>query len=224
MNLFLFFWQYDAHAIFLFQNSFASSLLSSDTLDSYLKSASLAWFTLVTCFFFILKPLKMTKRAVKFSTTPSSKKLKTKTQETQDVFTIDFSEIQASQDPKVSDFQFHSSPQTSQNSSSQSSSSQNSSSQDSSKITKTLEKILNQNTKILSKLETLLSSHKSLEKRMSKLEQASETTINEELIKSVVSEAARELIKKSIYPSQDELNNEAERVISENHAELYKKI
>lgn len=157
----------------------------------------------------------MAKRAVKFTTTPFSKKLKTKTQETQDVFFLGLDpELQASQDPKVSDFQ---ASQTSQNSSSQ-----NSSSQNSSQITKTLEKILNQNTKILSKLETLLSSHKSLEKRMS--EQAPEKTINEELIKSVVSEAARELIKKSIYPSQDELNTEAERVISVNHAELFKKI
>lgn len=89
---------------------------------------------------------------------------------------------------------------------------------------KTLEKLISQNAKIISKLDTIISSQKILEERMSKLEQLPETAMNEELIKTIVSDIARSLINKSIYPTQEEFNREAERVFTEEHQDLFKKI
>ncbi len=50
---------------------------------------------------------------------------------------------------------------------------------------KTLEKIINQNSKIVQKLDQLISGQKSLENRMTKLEQVPDIQHNEELIKVI---------------------------------------
>src|SRR6266513_6111790 len=69
---------------------------------------------------------------------------------------------------------------------------------------KSIEKLINQNFKILSKLDILISAQQSIDDRLKKIEGFSDKSSSEDIIKTIIVEIARNLLKVSIYPSQDE--------------------
>src|ERR1051325_52371 len=88
---------------------------------------------------------------------------------------------------------------------------------------KSIEKLISQNFKIISKLDTLISAQQSVDDRLKRIEGSSDETSNEEVIKTIVVEVARNLLKVSIYPSQNEFREEAEKVLRSSFPELHKK-
>jgi hypothetical protein len=90
-------------------------------------------------------------------------------------------------------------------------------------VAKSIEKLLSQNFKIISKLDILISAQQSIDDRLKKIEGSSDESSSEEVIKTIVLEVARNLLKVSIYPSQNEFREETEKVIKSSFPELYKK-
>ena len=88
---------------------------------------------------------------------------------------------------------------------------------------KSIEKLISQNFKIISKLDTLISAQQSVDDRLKRIEGSSDETSNEEVIKTIVVEVARNLLKVSIYPSQNEFREETEKVLRSSFPELHKK-
>ena len=90
-------------------------------------------------------------------------------------------------------------------------------------VAKSIEKVLSQNYKILSKLDVLISAQQSIDDRLKKIEGSSDESSSEEVIKTIVLEVARNLLKVSIYPSQNEFREETEKVLKSSFPELHKK-
>jgi hypothetical protein len=88
---------------------------------------------------------------------------------------------------------------------------------------KSIEKLINQNFKILSKLDILISAQQSIDDRLKKIEGSSDESSSEDIIKTIIVEIARNLLKVSIYPSQDEFRDETEKVLKNSFPEFYKK-
>src|SRR3989440_3438726 len=88
---------------------------------------------------------------------------------------------------------------------------------------KSIEKLISQNFKILSKLDTLISAQQLIDDRLKKIEGSSDESSSEEVIKTIVVEVARNLLKVSIYPSQNEFREETEKVLRSSFPELHKK-
>src|ERR1043166_6597118 len=88
---------------------------------------------------------------------------------------------------------------------------------------KSIEKLISQNFKIISKLDTLISAQQSVDDRLKRIEGSSDETSNEEVIKTIVVEVAINLLKVSIYPSQNEFREETEKVLRSSFPELHKK-
>jgi len=88
---------------------------------------------------------------------------------------------------------------------------------------KLIEKLINQNFKILSKLDILISAQQSIDDRLKKIEGSSDESSSEDIIKTIIVEIARNLLKVSIYPSQDEFRDEIEKVLKNSFPEFYKK-
>src|SRR5256885_5794437 len=88
---------------------------------------------------------------------------------------------------------------------------------------KSIEKLISQNFKILSKLDTLISAQQLIDDRLKKIEGSSDESSSEEVIKTIVVEVARNLLKVSIYPSQNEFCEETEKVLRSSFPELHKK-
>src|SRR5205814_9572240 len=88
---------------------------------------------------------------------------------------------------------------------------------------KSIEKLISQNFKILSKLDTLISAQQLIDDRLKKIEGSSDESSSEEVIKTIVVEVARNLLKVSIYPSQNEFREETEKVLRSLFPELHKK-
>src|SRR5256885_10942478 len=78
---------------------------------------------------------------------------------------------------------------------------------------KSIEKLISQNFKILSKLNTLISAQQLIDDRLKKIKGSSDESSSEEVIKTIVVEVARNLLKVSIYPSQNEFREETEKVL-----------
>src|SRR3989440_3550345 len=78
---------------------------------------------------------------------------------------------------------------------------------------KSIEKLISQNFKILSKLDTLISAQQLIDDRLKKIEGSSDESSSEEVIKTIVVEVTRNLLKVSIYPSQNEFREETEKVL-----------
>ncbi|GES95354.1 hypothetical protein GLOIN_2v1591384 [Rhizophagus clarus] len=89
----------------------------------------------------------------------------------------------------------------------------------------TLEKILRQNNKIISKLETIISNQKSLEARVTKIEEACNNGINNDtkFIKNVIKDIASKLLETSIYLNSDDFQEATRTFINENHKEFMNK-
>ncbi len=83
--------------------------------------------------------------------------------------------------------------------------------------------MISQNFKILSKLDTLISAQQLIDDRLKKIEGSSDESSSEEVIKTIVVEVARNLLKVSIYPSQNEFREETEKVLRSSFPELHKK-
>ena len=83
--------------------------------------------------------------------------------------------------------------------------------------------MISQNFKILSKLDTLISAQQLIDDRLKKIEGSSDESSREEVIKTIVVEVARNLLKVSIYPSQNEFREETEKVLRSSFPELHKK-
>lgn len=82
--------------------------------------------------------------------------------------------------------------------------------------------MINQNSKILSKLNTLVSVQKSIEERLEKIEK--ETSMdNNDIVKDIIINVARSLLNSSIYPTQEEFRLETEKVCMSSYSEFYKK-
>ena len=88
---------------------------------------------------------------------------------------------------------------------------------------KSIEKLISQNFKILSKLDILISAQQSIDDRLKKIEGSSDESSSEDVIKTIVVEVARNLLKVSIYPSQNEFREETEKVLKSSFPELHKK-
>jgi len=88
---------------------------------------------------------------------------------------------------------------------------------------KSIEKLISQNFKILSKLDTLILAQQLIDDRLKKIESSSDESSSEEVIKTIVVEVARNLLKVSIYPSQNEFREETEKVLRSSFPELHKK-
>ena len=56
-----------------------------------------------------------------------------------------------------------------------------------------------------------------------KIEDSSDESSSEDIIKTIIVEIARNLLKVSIYPSQDEFRDETEKVLKNSFPEFYKK-
>src|SRR2546429_8927718 len=89
---------------------------------------------------------------------------------------------------------------------------------------KSIEKLINQNFKILLKLDILISAQQSIDDRLKKIEGSSDESSSEDIIKTIIVEIARNLLKVSIYPSQDEFRDETEKVLKNSFPEFYKKL
>jgi len=87
---------------------------------------------------------------------------------------------------------------------------------------KSIEKLISQNFKILSKLDTLISAQQLIDDRLKKIEGSSDESSSEEVIKTTVVEVVRNLLKVSIYPSQNEFREEMEKVLKSSFPELHK--
>ena len=83
--------------------------------------------------------------------------------------------------------------------------------------------MISQNFKILSKLDTLISAQQLIDDRLKKIEGSSDESSSEEVIKTIVVEVARNLLKVFIYPSQNEFREETEKVLRSSFPELHKK-
>src|ERR1043165_63653 len=88
---------------------------------------------------------------------------------------------------------------------------------------KSIEKLISQNFKIISKLDTLISAQQLVDDRLKRIEGSSDETSNEEVIKTIVVEVARNLLKVSIYPSRNEFREETEKILRSSFPELHKK-
>src|SRR5213080_4292248 len=88
---------------------------------------------------------------------------------------------------------------------------------------KSIEKLINQNFKILSKLDILISAQQSIDDRLKKIEGSLDESSSEDIIKTIIVEIARNLLKVSIYPSQNEFREETEKVLRSSFPELHKK-
>ena len=88
---------------------------------------------------------------------------------------------------------------------------------------KSIEKLISQNFKILSKLDILISAQQSIDDRLKKIEGSSDESSSEDVIKTIVVEVARNLLKVSVYPSQNEFREETEKVLKSSFPELHKK-
>ena len=88
---------------------------------------------------------------------------------------------------------------------------------------KSIEKLISQNFKILSKLYTLISAQQSIDDRLKKIEGFSDGSSSEEVIKTIVVKFARNLLKVSIYPSQNEFCEETKKVLRSSFPKLHKK-
>ena len=88
---------------------------------------------------------------------------------------------------------------------------------------KSIEKLISQNFKIISKLDILISAQQSVDDRLKRIKGSSDETSNEEVIKTIVIEVVRNLLKVSIYPSQNEFCEEIEKVLRSSFPELHKK-
>ena|SRR5690242_13152640 len=73
------------------------------------------------------------------------------------------------------------------------------------------------------KLDTLISAQQSIDDRLKKIEGSSDENSSEEVIKTIVIKVVRNLLKVSIYPSQNEFREETEKVLRSSFPELYKK-
>src|SRR5213080_731338 len=87
---------------------------------------------------------------------------------------------------------------------------------------KSIEKLISQNFKTLSKLDTLISAQQSIDNRLKKIEGSLDESSSEEVIKTIVVKIARNLLKVSIYPSQNEFCEETEKVLRSSFPELHK--
>src|SRR5256884_6377526 len=94
---------------------------------------------------------------------------------------------------------------------------------DNSAPAKSIEKLINQNFKILSKLDILISAQQSIDDRLKKIEGSLDESSSEDIIKTIIVKIARNLLKVSIYPSQDEFRDETEKVLKNSFPEFYKK-
>ncbi|GBC44825.2 hypothetical protein GLOIN_2v1775615 [Rhizophagus irregularis DAOM 181602=DAOM 197198] len=91
-----------------------------------------------------------------------------------------------------------------------------------------LTKILRQNTKILSKLDIIISNQKALENRVSKVEESVDKNNDsnqgdEEYIKKIIKEVAKKLLEASIYPTPDELREFTNNYMNENYDDFIKR-
>ncbi|GBC39191.2 hypothetical protein GLOIN_2v1775615 [Rhizophagus irregularis DAOM 181602=DAOM 197198] len=91
-----------------------------------------------------------------------------------------------------------------------------------------LTKILRQNTKILSKLDIIISNQKALENRVSKVKESVDKNNDsnqgdEEYIKKIIKEVAKKLLKASIYPTPDELREFTNNYMNENYDDFIKR-
>ncbi|GBC50149.2 hypothetical protein GLOIN_2v1775615 [Rhizophagus irregularis DAOM 181602=DAOM 197198] len=95
-------------------------------------------------------------------------------------------------------------------------------------INEALTKILRQNTKILSKLDIIISNQKALENRVSKVEESVDKNNDsnqgdEEYIKKIIKEVAKKLLEASIYPTPDELREFTNNYMNENYDDFIKR-
>ncbi|GET53811.1 hypothetical protein GLOIN_2v1775615 [Rhizophagus irregularis DAOM 181602=DAOM 197198] len=95
-------------------------------------------------------------------------------------------------------------------------------------INEALTKILRQNTKILSKLDIIISNQKALENRVSKVEESVDKNNDnnqgdEEYIKKIIKEVAKKLLKASIYSTPDELREFTNNYMNENYDDFIKR-
>ncbi|GET52577.1 hypothetical protein GLOIN_2v1775615 [Rhizophagus irregularis DAOM 181602=DAOM 197198] len=91
-----------------------------------------------------------------------------------------------------------------------------------------LTKILRQNTKILSKLDIIISNQKALENRVSKVEESVDKNNDsnqgdKEYIKKIIKEVAKKLLEASIYPTPDELREFTNNYMNENYDDFIKR-
>ncbi|CAB4483961.1 unnamed protein product [Rhizophagus irregularis] len=83
------------------------------------------------------------------------------------------------------------------------------------------------NTKILSKLDIIISNQKALENRVSKVEESVDKNNDsnqgdEEYIKKIIKEVAKKLLEASIYPTPDELQEFTNNYMNENYDDFIK--
>ena len=83
--------------------------------------------------------------------------------------------------------------------------------------------MISQNFKILSKLDILISAQQSIDDRLKKIEGSSDESSSEDVIKTIVIEVTRNLLKVSIYPSQNEFREETKKVLRSSFPEFHKK-
>ncbi|CAB5367569.1 unnamed protein product [Rhizophagus irregularis] len=84
------------------------------------------------------------------------------------------------------------------------------------------------NTKILSKLDIIISNQKALENRVSKVEESVDKNNDsnqgdEEYIKKIIKEVAKKLLEASIYPTPDELREFTNNYMNENYDDFIKR-